>query len=102
MDSILVIFLSGFILMNFLAFFIMLIDKGRARQTGAERVSEGTLFFLATCFGSLGVYLGMFLFRHKTRQWHFLIGIPLLFVQNLCMLYVLYVLLVSGFSLELL
>jgi len=37
---------------------------------------------MAAVFGSVGVYAGMFAFRHKTRKWHFLIGIPLLMIEN--------------------
>jgi uncharacterized membrane protein YsdA (DUF1294 family) len=48
------------------------------------------LFFMATAFGSLGVYVGMFTFRHKTQKWYFIIGIPLLIMQNSAFLYVVY------------
>jgi uncharacterized membrane protein YsdA (DUF1294 family) len=74
---------------NALAFLIMLWDKVQSRRNGAERVSEGMLFFLAAAFGSVGVYAGMFAFRHKTRKWYFLIGIPLIALQNLASAYVL-------------
>ena len=30
--------------------------------------------------GSLGTWAGMQVFRHKTRHWYFVIGIPLIFV----------------------
>jgi uncharacterized membrane protein YsdA (DUF1294 family) len=42
---------------------------------------------MATMFGSIGVYLGMFAFRHKTHKWYFMIGIPMLVIQNLALLY---------------
>ena len=77
-----------FVIVNLAAFIIMLIDKNKSRQRGAERISEGLLFFMATFFGSLGVYAGMLAFRHKTKKWYFIIGIPMLIVQNLCVLYV--------------
>jgi uncharacterized membrane protein YsdA (DUF1294 family) len=68
----------------------MFVDKIKARIDGAERISEGMLFFLAAAFGALGVYLGMFLFRHKTRKWYFQIGIPLVFLENCALLYSIY------------
>ena len=71
---------------NLFAFSLMWWDKTRSRAPGAERISEGLLFFLAACFGSLGIYLGMFCFRHKTRVWYFLIGIPLMLAQNIALL----------------
>ncbi len=74
---------------NVFAFLAMMIDKYRAAKPGVERISEGRLFFMATIFGSLGVYAGMFAFRHKTQRWYFLIGIPLLIIQNAALLYLL-------------
>ncbi|NTW30864.1 MAG: DUF1294 domain-containing protein [Candidatus Moranbacteria bacterium] len=84
---------GSFILINAAAFVLMLLDKGRSRREGAERIPEGMLFFLAAAFGSLGVYAGMFAFRHKTRKWYFIIGIPLLMAQNLSFLYLAFILL---------
>ncbi len=74
-------------LINITAFLIMMVDKMRSRKHGAERISEGKMFFMATIFGSVGVYLGMFAFRHKNRKWHFVLGIPLLMIQNFTFLY---------------
>lgn len=82
--------LSVFLAINVIAFVIMLIDKIKSRNQGAERISEGMLFFMAAAFGSLGVYAGMFAFRHKTRKWYFLIGIPLLIIQNAALAYLAY------------
>lgn len=76
-----------FLLANLVAFFVMAADKAKSRKPGAERISEGTLFFLAAAFGSVGVYAGMFAFRHKTHKWHFLIGIPLLMLENVALLW---------------
>ena len=71
---------------NMIAFLVMAWDKRQSRRSGAERISEGLLYFMATAFGAAGVFLGMFAFRHKTRTWYFLIGIPLAFVSNLALL----------------
>ncbi|MFA5985867.1 MAG: DUF1294 domain-containing protein [Parcubacteria group bacterium] len=79
-----------FLVTNALAFLIMAWDKTRSRKRGAERISEGMLFFMATIFGSVGVSIGMFVLRHKTKKWYFIIGIPLLIVQNCALLYVVY------------
>ena len=79
-----------FLVMNLLAFLLMFWDKLKSRKNNAQRISEGVLFFLATAFGSLGVYLGMFVFRHKTQKWYFIVGIPLLIIQNSAFLYLVY------------
>ncbi len=75
-----------FFIVNVVAFIVMLWDKSQSRRSGAERVSEGMLFFLAIMMGGFGVFLGMFLFHHKTRKWYFLIGIPVLIIENLALL----------------
>ena len=85
-----------FLAINLMAFLIMLLDKNKSKGKGVERISEGMLFFLATIFGSVGVLAGMFVFRHKTQKWYFLIGIPFLILQNVALLYLFYLLL-NGF-----
>lgn len=90
MDPWLPAIVAFFVLMNLSALFVIFLDKLRSEKAGAERISEGLLFFLAACFGSLGVYFGMVAFRHKTKKWYFLLGIPLLFLENMSTLYVLY------------
>ena len=79
-----------FLIVNALAFSVMLLDKFKSRRNHTRRISEGMLFFMATAFGSLGVYAGMFAFRHKTRKWYFVLGIPMLMLQNCAFLYLLY------------
>lgn len=83
-------YFAAFIIFNVFAFVLMLVDKAKAVRGSQERLSEGLLFFLATVFGAVGVYAGMFTCRHKTRTWYFLIGIPLLIIENLALLYCLY------------
>lgn len=85
-----IVILSFFLLVNLGAFFVMWRDKVQSRKVGAERISEGLLFFMATMFGSIGVYAGMFAFRHKTRKWYFVIGIPVVIIQNITCLYSVY------------
>jgi len=77
-------------LINISAFFIILIDKVKSAKFGVKRISEGLLFFMAAAFGSLGVYLGMFVCRHKTQKWYFITGIPLLMIENAATIYFIY------------
>ncbi len=68
---------------NFISFTVMGIDKLKARKR-AWRIPEATLFVLAVIGGSVGSIIGMHLFRHKTRHWYFLYGMPaILLVQVL-------------------
>lgn len=68
----------------------MWIDKIKSRKNDVTRISEGLLFFMAVFFGSIGVYAGMFTFRHKTKKWYFILGIPLVILQNISFLWMTY------------
>ena len=64
---------------NLAGFIIMGVDKKRAIR-GAWRISEASLFLTALLGGSLGCILGMQHFRHKTKHWYFVVGMPLILV----------------------
>ena len=67
--------------MNIIGFVLMGIDKRRARKR-AFRIPEATLFLIAIIGGSIGSLTGMYAFRHKTRHWYFVYGMPfIIFVQ---------------------
>jgi uncharacterized membrane protein YsdA (DUF1294 family) len=82
---------------NIYSFLAMCQDKERSKKSGTERMPEGKMFFLAAALGSFGIYAGMFVFRHKTKKWYFLVGVPLLMLENLVLAYFLYLLLSSVF-----
>ena len=72
---------------NLLGFFIMGIDKQKARKR-TFRIPEATLFTIAIIGGSIGFIIGMHLFRHKTRHWYFLFGMPaILLIQIILVLF---------------
>jgi len=60
----------------------MLIDKYRA-QKNQWRIRESTLIGIAVIGGSIGIFLGMRLFRHKTKHAKFYIGVPLILALQL-------------------
>ena len=53
------------------------------------RIPEATLFIIALIGGSVGSILGMYLFRHKTRHWYFVFGMPAILLLQLAAVYVL-------------
>ncbi len=63
------------LLINFIAFFAMGIDKRKARKK-KWRVPEKTLFLFVLLGGGIGGTAGMFVFRHKTKHWYFRLGFP--------------------------
>ena len=71
-----------FIVINVIAFITMWYDKRQAIK-GNFRVSEKTLFILAIFLGGIGIYLGMYTFRHKTKHLKFTIGIPVVICINI-------------------
>lgn len=72
---------------NLIAFFISWQDKLKA-QRGKRRISESTLFTLALAGGSVGEYLSMLTFRHKTKHKRFMIGLPVIMICQALLLYV--------------
>lgn len=79
MDKMLCIYL---IVMNAAAFVMMGADKRRARK-GRWRIPEKALFAVALAGGSAGAILGMQIFRHKTRHWYFVWGMPAILAVQL-------------------
>ena len=78
-----IILLTGYIiLVNLIGFLLMGIDKRKAIKH-AFRIPEATLFSVAILGGSIGCILGMFHFRHKTKHWYFVVGMPLIFFIQL-------------------
>lgn len=63
-------------------FFTMGYDKRQAKLH-KQRISEKTLWLLAIAGGGLGAYLGMQLFRHKTRHTSFRVGFLMLALLDL-------------------
>ena len=74
--------LRAFLAITVMAFRLMGFDK-RIAGTGATRVPELVLWGVAGCGGSLGMFLGMQAFRHKTKKAQFQIVLLLLFVAQL-------------------
>ena len=80
--------LFGYILvMSIVAFCVCGADKFAA-QRQKSRVPEKVLFLLSALGGSVGMYLGMFTFRHKSKDWYFVVGMPaIILVQAALILY---------------
>lgn len=76
------ILLTYAVSLNVLGLILMGIDKWRAKKK-SYRISEAALFATALFGGALGCTIGMFLFRHKTRHWYFLVGMPLILALQL-------------------
>lgn len=75
-----------FFIINLFAIFLMKYDKVKAINN-QFRVSEKTLFLIALILGGIGIYIGIYLFRHKTKHVKFTVGIPLIIILNILTIY---------------
>lgn len=77
--------ISYFAVMNIIGFALMGIDKYKAKKR-AFRIPEATLFIVAIIGGSIGSIIGMYAFRHKTRHWYFVYGMPFILLLQVALM----------------
>lgn len=66
------------------------IDKWKAKRS-KPRIPESTLIWLAVCGGSIGAWLGMHAWHHKTLHTKFKFGIPfILLAQIIAIILIIY------------
>ena len=74
------------VVMGIITFFAYLIDKKKAEK-GKWRTKEKTLLGLSFLFGSIGGLLGLYVVRHKTKHWYFVVVNWLSFILHMMILY---------------
>ena len=74
-------------LINIIAFFSMGIDKEHAQKRG-RRIPEKTLLSMAILGGGLGTWLGMYMFRHKTKHDYFVKIVSVVMIIQIVLLFV--------------
>lgn len=80
------IIIAYLIIINIAGIMSMYIDKKRAIKK-KWRIPEKTLFLFAILGGSVGSIAGMHLFRHKTKHWYFVIGMPFILIIQIVLLF---------------
>lgn len=70
------------IIINIVTFLVYGIDKWKARKT-MWRIREASLLMLAVLGGSIGAWLGMKVWHHKTQHKKFRYGIPAIIIIQL-------------------
>lgn len=70
---------------NIITFVVYGIDKLKARH-GKWRISEQTLLLLAVAGGSIGAFMGMKVWHHKTLHRKFSYGIPAIIIGQTAIL----------------
>lgn len=76
------IFIGYLVTINMIGLAVMGIDKLKAKRH-AWRIPEKGLFLVSILGGSIGTWAGMYLFRHKTKHWRFVVGMPAILILHL-------------------
>jgi uncharacterized membrane protein YsdA (DUF1294 family) len=80
------LYITAFLLsVNVIAFFMYDIDKWKAKKD-KWRTSEATLMWLAVIGGSIGAWLGMKVWHHKTMHKKFRYGLPLIIIVQIALI----------------
>ena len=69
---------------NLIAFILFAVDKYKSKKS-KWRISERTLIGIALIGGSVGAFMSMKAFRHKTKHKKFTIGVPLILVAQIAL-----------------
>ena len=83
------IIMGYLLIVNVLAFIIYGFDKYQARKAG-RRIPEATLLIWAGIGGSIGAWMGMKLWHHKTLHKKFKYGIPILLTMQVAFVVYMY------------
>ena len=75
----LIIYLAA---VNVLTFFMYGIDKLKAKRS-KWRISEATLLWMAVIGGSIGAWLGIKIWHHKTMHKKFKYGVPAIIILQI-------------------
>lgn len=70
---------------NAITFVVYGIDKYKAKKA-KWRISEATLLLLAVLVGSIGAWMGMRVWHHKTMHRKFKYGIPALLLMQIALM----------------
>jgi len=79
------VILSVILIVNVLAFLLYGIDKWKAKHS-RWRIPESVLLGMAAVGGSVGAWLGMHVWHHKTQHKKFRYGVPAILVAQIVML----------------
>lgn len=78
------IILIYFVMINIVTFFVYGIDKWKS-QHDRWRVPESALLGLAAIGGSVGAWLGMKVWHHKTQHKKFKVGVPVMLLIQIAL-----------------
>ena len=77
------------LIINAVGFLFMMADKRKAIKN-QWRIPERVIILTAAIGGSIGTILGMYAFRHKTKNLNFTLGLPVVAILQIAIVLVLY------------
>ena len=72
-----IVLLIYLLFINLLGLILYALDKAKSKRKRSSRIPERTLLWVARLGGGVGCWLGMMLFRHKTKHTRFRVLVPL-------------------------
>ncbi|MCQ2286046.1 MAG: DUF1294 domain-containing protein [Bacteroidales bacterium] len=84
-EPIISILLGYLVVINIISFSMFGIDKYKSMHD-QWRIPERTLIYSAVIGGSIGAFIGMTFFRHKTKHPKFKIGIPAILLLQIAII----------------
>ena len=73
------------VVINLVSFMMFGIDKYKARR-GQWRISEAALLAVAAIGGSIGAWMGMKVWHHKTLHSKFRYGVPIILLVHIALM----------------
>lgn len=73
------------LIVNLIGFYMMWSDKRKAKW-GKWRIPEQTFFVVTALGGGIGTIAGMYMFRHKTRKFKFIVGLPMIVILEIILI----------------
>jgi len=83
------VLLLYFLFVNIFTFIITGYDKFQA-QRNKRRIQEAVLFLLAFIGGTIGLFIGMIFFRHKTSKFTFIMKFLYIILVQIVVIYLKY------------
>ena len=83
--SLVTIIVFYLVIINIITFFLYGVDKWKAQRV-RWRIPESVLLGMAAIGGSVGAWLGMQVWRHKTQHAKFRYGVPIILIVQVALL----------------
>lgn len=90
MDLLQILIIAYLVVINLVAAVMTAVDKYKAVHHH-YRISEAALLFVSAIGGSVSMYVMMRIIHHKTRKLKFMLGIPIIFVLQVILVFILMV-----------